>query len=225
MIKTPALSLSLCLLCALPAFALDSPSQPSAVEPLSQDEQGQLLRFVAWKNMLQDAAILDALDKVIRVNDFFNLFPFTEDQALWGEENYWATPIEFIRANGGDCEDFSIAKYFALLELGIPEDSLRFTMVKSKQNQQFHMVLSYFHTQDAAPLVLDNLIKDIKPASQRQDLVPVYSFNGQRLWLNDLKGGEIQDSSTRLKKWQELSYRHSNQTLSAAELRLAAQRL
>jgi len=32
-------------------------------------------------------------------------------------------------------------------------------------------------------MVLDNLNPEIKPASERPDLAPVYSFNGQGLWL------------------------------------------
>ena len=41
------------------------------------------------------------------------------------KKDYWATPIEFMGTGAGDCEDYAIAKYFSLINLGIPEDKLR----------------------------------------------------------------------------------------------------
>jgi len=48
--------------------------------------------------------------------------------------------------------------------------------------------LAYYPQPDAVPLILDNLIDDILPASQRSDLVPVYSFNGLGLWVAKERG-------------------------------------
>ncbi|MBI4206399.1 MAG: transglutaminase-like cysteine peptidase [Betaproteobacteria bacterium] len=107
-----------------------------------------------------------------------------DDIIHWGKEDYWATPIEFLSTNAGDCEDFSIAKYFTLRALGVPDDRLRLTYVKELvQYNQAHMVVAYFPSPDAEPLVLDNINKTIQPASARSDLLPVYSFNGSNLWL------------------------------------------
>lgn len=36
------------------------------------------------------------------------------------QTNNWKTPKEFLIDGEGVCEDFAIAKYFTLLELGIP---------------------------------------------------------------------------------------------------------
>jgi predicted transglutaminase-like cysteine proteinase len=166
------------------------------------------LRAKAWFNIVNQAQSLPEKQQLENVNQFFNLFRFVSDKALWGESNYWATPMEFIGVNGGDCEDFSIAKYFTLLQLGIPEDKLRITMVKATTLNQYHMVLAYYETPGAIPLVLDNLDKQIKPATQRGDLLPVYSFNGKQLWLNKEKGrGELAGSSSRLEKWNDLKHR------------------
>ncbi|WP_197479414.1 transglutaminase-like cysteine peptidase, partial [Oleiphilus sp. HI0132] len=81
----------------------------------------------------------------------------------------WATPLEFLATNAGDCEDFSIAKYFTLREMGIPDDMIKITYVKALELNQAHMVLAYYPTPDAEPLILDNLINEIKPAGQRTD--------------------------------------------------------
>ena len=165
-------------------------------------------RTSAWFKIVNDAQQLDDMAKLKKVNGFFNLFKFIDDKHLWGDSNYWASPMEFIGVNGGDCEDFSIAKYFTLLQVGIPEDKLRITMVKATSVNQYHMVLAYYETPSSIPLVLDNLDPMIKPATKRKDLLPVYSFNGKQLWLNKEKGrGVLAGSSSRLEKWNDLKLR------------------
>ena len=121
-------------------------------------------------------------------------------------DDYWATPVEFLATDGGDCEDFAIAKYFTLRALGVPTDRMRITYVKAITLNQAHMVLAYYPSPGAEPLVLDNLIGEIKPASQRTDLVPVYSFNGDNLWVaREMRGqGQYVGSSSRIGLWRGL---------------------
>ena len=118
------------------------------------------------------------------VNDFFNQARFVDDQTLWNEEDYWATPVELLARNAGDCEDYAIAKFFTLLSAGFNEDKLQISYVKALELNQAHMVLAYYEAPDAEPLILDNINSNILPASERPDLEPVYSFNGLGLWLN-----------------------------------------
>lgn len=129
--------------------------------------------------------------------------------------------MEFIGVSGGDCEDFSIAKYFTLLQLGVAEDKLRITMVKATSINQYHMVLAYYETPASIPLVLDNLDKSIKPATKRPDLLPVYSFNGRQLWLNKEKGrGVLAGSSSKLAKWNDLNHRLGVERLKQPKVKL-----
>jgi hypothetical protein len=44
------------------------------------------------------------------------------------------------------------------------------------------MVLAYYPSPEADPLVLDNLITELQPANRRQDLSPIFSFNADGLW-------------------------------------------
>ena len=163
---------------------------------------------------MKPSAEKSTIAKLNKVNRFFNMFRFVDDKTLWGVSNYWATPLEFIGVNGGDCEDYSIAKYFTLLELGVPDDKMRITMVKSLTLNQYHMVLAYYDTPSAMPLILDNLDGVIKPASQRNDLMPVYSFNASRLWLNKDKGrGILSGKSSKLTLWQNLRQRMTTSKL------------
>ncbi len=141
-------------------------------------------------------------------NSFFNRVRFVSDIRHWGEEDYWATPVELLTTNGGDCEDFSIAKYLTLKSMGVPDDQLRIVYVKALELNQAHMVLAWYSRPDADPLILDNLTNEIKPASQRTDLEPVYSFNGEGLWLNQ-SGRERKriGEAEKLSRWQELNKR------------------
>jgi predicted transglutaminase-like cysteine proteinase len=111
------------------------------------------------------------------VNSFFNRITYLSDAAHWSAEDYWATPAETVSSNGGDCEDYSIAKYFLLKEAGVPVERLRITYVKALKLNQAHMVLAYYAAPGSDPLILDNLDDRVRTASDRPDLVPVYSFN------------------------------------------------
>lgn len=116
------------------------------------------------------------------VNRFFNeRLLFCDDRVIWQQEDYWATPIEALRKGMADCEDYSIAKYFTLRQLGIPNEKLRITYVKALRLNQAHMIVAYYPTPTSIPLVLDNLTDKILPATQRTDLLPVYSFNAEGL--------------------------------------------
>jgi predicted transglutaminase-like cysteine proteinase len=167
-------------------------------------------RLLAWQALSQRSDFDGPLHKLTEVNRFFNQTPFLSDPQHWGREDYWASPVELLASNGGDCEDYSIAKYFTLLELGIPDERLKITYVKALELNQAHMVLAYYDSPDAEPLILDNLKSEVLPASARTDLLPVYSFNGEGLWLakmRDRDGRRIGDAD-RLDSWQDLLRRH-----------------
>ncbi|MFM9970508.1 MAG: transglutaminase-like cysteine peptidase [Burkholderiales bacterium] len=112
-----------------------------------------------------------------RVNSYLNRVPYKDDIAHWKAEDYWATPAEMVASNGGDCEDYAIAKYFLLKELGVPLSRLRMVYVRAGRTAQAHMVLAYYPQPNAEPLILDNLEDRVRAASNRPDLSPVYSFN------------------------------------------------
>jgi predicted transglutaminase-like cysteine proteinase len=146
--------------------------------------------FREWRELLRVTAPLAEPEKLKRVNEFFNRrMRFEDDIVVWKVADYWATPVEFIGRGAGDCEDFVIAKYFSLIELGVERGKLRLTYVRASIGgagsgiTQAHMVLGYYATPSAEPLVLDNLITDIRPASRRPDLAPVFSFNGDGVWM------------------------------------------
>ena len=164
-----------------------------------------------WRELLQASREISEMEKLIAVNNFFNRkITFIDDIVHWKKEDYWATPFEFIGTRAGDCEDFSIAKYFSLLELGVPDSKLRMTYVKALAFNQAHMVVTYFSKPGAIPLVLDNINPAIEPGNKRKDLLPVYSFNGAGLWLAKERGlGKKAGSSSRISLWTDLNKKMS----------------
>ena len=183
-------------------FQLDRGLLNNAAQKYGEEARTLL---VAWEDLINQNSSRTDLEKLKRVNDFFNQMEFVDDIKHWGEEDYWATPVEFLATRGGDCEDFSIAKYFTLKAMGFAEEKLNLTYVKALKYNVHHMVLTYYSDPDAEPLVLDNLVREIKPASQRLDLIPIYSFNGIGLWLaKERERGKLAGDSSRLQRWQEL---------------------
>ena len=164
-------------------------------------------RGLAANRLIEDLADNDILTQLREVNRFFNQFEYREDHVHWGEEDYWATPGEFLGTHHGDCEDFVIAKYFSLRKLGVPDDRLYLTYVKALNQNVAHMVLSYFETPGSIPLILDNYNPQILTADKRQDLLPVYSFNAKSLFLTNASAGLGQSLPTnkiKNSKWKKL---------------------
>jgi predicted transglutaminase-like cysteine proteinase len=144
------------------------------------------------------------------INAFFNArIRFATDDEVWGRADHWASPLEVLERGVGDCEDYAIAKYFTLRALGVPASSLRLVYVRARLvdgRSQPHMVLAWYAAPESDPLLLDNLVAAIEPASQRADLTPVFSFNDQGLWQG-LGRVEAGVPAARLPHWREVSQR------------------
>ena len=165
-------------------------------------------RVRQWQQVLFENTGSDTADQLYEINRFFNRLEFVDDLTHWNKNDYWATPVEFLATNGGDCEDFTIAKYFSLRALGVPTEKLRLMYVKALRYDMAHMVLAYYETPLSIPLVLDNLNPDILPANKRRDLKPVYSFNGDGLWIAKEKGqGKQVQKGGNNNLWEDLNKR------------------
>lgn len=194
------LALTLSNLCA----ALDFSQLESQLLSRFGPTQINLLRD--WQSLINSGYNVSEQEKLKRVNNFFNRnIVFDDDMSVWGQSDYWATPLETMGKGRGDCEDFALAKYYSLLEMGVSVTRLRLIYVKALQgnSQQAHMVLAYYATPGGEPLVLDNLNPQIKPASQRNDLIPVFSFNSEGIW----QGTGNKAGNSKFSRWQELQSR------------------
>lgn len=168
-----------------------------------------------WQANLAASSKLSERDKLTTINNFVNRqIEFSDDLSIYNLSDYWATPLETIGHGRGDCEDFAIIKYFSLKEAGIALSKLRLVYVKARLDGPdgpgsiAHMVLAYYPTPNAEPLVLDNLVNEILPASRRKDLQPVFSFNSEAIW-NGAAGNAARGAggTGQLSRWQDLLQR------------------
>jgi predicted transglutaminase-like cysteine proteinase len=185
---------------------------------LAQQRYGNQAKqtILELESLLTDLKTASEPEQLRQINLFFNNhINFVSDQANWGENDYWATPLESIGRNKGDCEDYSIAKYTFLRSLGIPDERLKLTYVRAKiggphsKIVQAHMVLSYYATPTVEPVILDNLVSEIHESSRRVDLTPIFSFNSEGLWAggaNNTKGQSLKS----LSRWSNVLTRIKN---------------
>lgn len=174
--------------------------------------QGDLVKFRAWRELIASAADLPDEEKLKQANQFFNRTVFfSDDVTVWGQLDYWATPFETMGRGAGDCEDFVIAKFFTLKLMGVPVEKLRLIYVYARTGsgaaapRQAHMVLAFYATPEAEPVVLDNLLGDVRLASRRPDLTPVFSFNTQGIFAGTSSTVVAPaQGAGRLSRWEDL---------------------
>lgn len=165
------------------------------------------VKIETWSRLINKLQNISIDDQLYEINNFFNEIPYYTDKEHWGQSDYWATPVEMLGTNGGDCEDYVIAKYFSLRALGVPDSKMRMMFVTALRQNQAHMVLAYYPEPNAIPLILDNINPRILPANKRPDLRPVYSFNGEGLYKAKAEGRGTKLGNSRHKMWDDLTSR------------------
>lgn len=177
-------------------------------ERFSEDRVEVIMR---WQALLEDIASEPEREQLLQVNDFFHRnVRYQLDEQLYGVEDYWATPLETLGHGLGDCEDWAIAKYVSLRRLGIPDEKLRLIYVRAQIGgprspiSQAHMVLGYYETPNAEPLILDSLLSNVLPSSERTDLSPVFSFNADGLWMGQGPAAAAGSPTARLSHWRDV---------------------
>jgi predicted transglutaminase-like cysteine proteinase len=169
-----------------------------------------------WQALIESMKSMPDQDKLVGANTFFNTrIRWVQDTQAWGQEDYWATPLELMGRGMGDCEDFAIAKYLTLILAGVDIDKLRITYVKARgvgsgdAKSMAHMILAYYPSPTAEPEILDNIVIDVLPASQRSDLTPVYGFNSKGLWVGQATAPATTQPGTKISRWRNLLRRAS----------------
>jgi predicted transglutaminase-like cysteine proteinase len=137
--------------------------------------------IVQWRQMLAGAQDKDTMEKLETVNRFFNRWPYRLDREVYGESDHWATPEEFM-IHSGDCEDYGIAKYFSLRQLGFTAQQLRLVVVQDRIRGIGHAVLAVYL--DEAVYILDNLTDQVLPHTRYRHYRPQYSVNEFHGWAH-----------------------------------------
>lgn len=219
----PRWSLRLLIVCcsALSLTAIGNPALDKLEGLAAQMHGAETGRIVAeWIRMQDDVRPAPHSEQLERINTFFNRrLSFEDDLVIWRTKDFWATPFESMSRKAGDCEDFAIAKYITLRLLDVPDEKLRLIYVRAQIGgassgiSQAHMVLGYFETPTSDPLILDNLTGEIRPASRRPDLSPVFSFNSAGLWVAGANTSTA-DPTARLSRWRDVLARMQAEGLS-----------
>ncbi len=142
---------------------------------------GKPCRLDHWARFLDTLRQAGAARQITAVNQFINANTFISDRDNWGIKDYWSAPGEFF-ANGGDCEDYVIAKYLSLRRLGFRAEDLRLVVLIDRKRRLAHAVLVV--ERDGRALVLDNLEDRVRPWSELPHYRPLYSLNEQAVWLH-----------------------------------------
>ena len=187
-------------------------TQPGDPDRMASAAQAQgpkaVVGWQALRPLLATALGQSDIVQLQSINEFFNRrIVFRDDVHVWGQVDYWASPFEMLGKGEGDCEDFALAKYFSLRAVGVAANKLRLVYVRAELGGpggpvQAHMVLAYYALPDAEPLILDNLISELRPASRRPDLTPVFSFNADGLWQGT-GAQSAGDPLARLSRWRD----------------------
>ena len=142
---------------------------------------------VTWENFKSKAPQGNKMELLRYVNSFWNTWPYVEDIVNWKQEDYWEIPAEFLKKSG-DCEDYSIIKYFTLKELGIAPESMRIVVVRDTIRNFAHAVLAVYVNGDA--FILDNLSNSVLSHTKLRQYSPQYSVNEFGRWAH-MKGRKI----------------------------------
>ena len=76
------------------------------------------------------------------------------DEAQWGVPDHWSDPFETLYSNAGDCEDYAIVKYAALLAAGLSKDAVKIVLIGNRLPNEDHAVVAAWV--DDEWLILDN---------------------------------------------------------------------
>ncbi|WP_378945402.1 transglutaminase-like cysteine peptidase [Mesorhizobium sp. ANAO-SY3R2] len=136
----------------------------------------------------RDKKFLDKLDAVNRTVN--RLITYRKDEAVYGNLDYWAKPAEILTRGVGDCEDFAILKMAALIEVGIPAQSMSLVVLQDRSRNVFHAVLSV--ATQSGTFILDNLSNTVARDGAYRSYVPLYSFSTDRAWIHGARSGSPQ---------------------------------
>ena len=143
--------------------------------------------IIEWKAFLvtlRDKSFQDQLDSV---NTWANEHPYIEDQVNWGMSDYWETPYEFMDI-AGDCEDYAIAKYYSMKNLGIPVERLRIIILQDLNlGGIIHAVLGVYDGDEL--YILDNQSQQVKRALSIYHYRPIFGINENAWWAYHPRSG------------------------------------
>jgi len=128
-------------------------------------------------DIVAQGASRDGLARLGVINRAVNLAIVpTSDMDQWGVADHWSAPLETLTTRRGDCEDYAIAKYVALIAAGVAKEDIRLVIVHDRFPQEDHAMVAA--RIDGAWLILDNRSFALAPAEKLRGAVPLYVLDG-----------------------------------------------
>jgi predicted transglutaminase-like cysteine proteinase len=133
-----------------------------------------------WSEMVQSLRGRSRFEQMVEVHRWHNRYRYITDDRLWGRSDYWSTPGEFVDMSG-DCEDYSIAKYYTLRALGWSDEDLRIVILRDTVRDIAHAVLAVKYNNEN--YILDNLASEPLQDKYIRQYTPYYAVNGTTRWV------------------------------------------
>jgi len=125
--------------------------------------------------LIDEAKGLTGRRRLAIVNREINLsIAYTSDMAQFGTMDVWSSPMATFASGRGDCEDYAIAKMFALRASGIAAEDLRFVVARTRGGD-VHAVLAVRN--EGSWVILDNRSMILVEDTQAHDLNPLFALD------------------------------------------------
>ncbi len=144
---------------------------------LESGANGSEFPVQAWMKLLIALKDADPVTQINMVNGFFNQVRYIGE----GRQDAWKMPTQFL-SEGGDCEDFAIAKFVSLRLLGFHPDRVRLLFVENTLTGIDHAVVSVQYNQKN--FVLDNNLTSVVLGDRLGHYLPICSFDERRMWVH-----------------------------------------
>jgi predicted transglutaminase-like cysteine proteinase len=102
------------------------------------------------------------------------------DEAQWRVPDHWSSPLETLQSGHGDCEDYAIVKYLALLDVGMSEADLRIVLMRNVFPNEDHAVLAA--RVDGEWLILDSRTLTLVRDTDLARATPIFVLDNVGAW-------------------------------------------
>lgn len=140
-------------------------------------------RLMAWRNLVHSLGDAAPETVLAAVDAFVDAVPYARDRDTFGVNDHWAGPWRFLQSRG-DCEDYAIAKYATLEQLGFARRDLQIVVVEDTWRGVAHAVLAV--RLPTMIWILDNQFAAPTPAATLDRYRPYYAVNEDARWLHRL---------------------------------------
>lgn len=132
-----------------------------------------------WNNLISSLRHENKLRQLITVNKWFNRIQYRFDEDAYNSIDYWADTKELIEQKG-DCEDFALAKYYTLRQLGFDANKMKISVVYDEDSKTNHAVLMVYD--DNTRYLMDINTDSMDPSPMEYRYKTIYTFNEQTAW-------------------------------------------